>query len=147
MLSEIGTCRCCGEQRAIFKYGFCANCYKYKIQKKYILNPKIKNVSKNAQYALINEINEKQVDINVKELAKKYGLSMARVYKILQAYFDTVFVKRDENEPAYIHETSGETSKLDLAYNKEKDVLEVSCNKGKYEIAGNQIREILKTML
>lgn len=137
---NLGKCKCCGEERLIYKDGFCQNCYKYKIKKKYILNPKIKNVSSVAQYGLINEISEKQTDINVGELARKYGLSRQRVYKIIESYFDIVYIRSDNNKQFQ----NQEDLELELTYKEESDTIIISGIYGKRLIINaSDLRNIL----
>lgn len=141
---EIGVCKCCGENKSIFRDGFCRGCYEYKVQKKYVLNPKIKQVRKDAPFELLNAINDKGTNINVVELSEQFNVSKTRIYQILKKYFDIEYVSRDTGSKIEAK------VKMKISYDYPTDTINlVSENGVSFEINAQELREILsqiKTM-
>ena len=139
---NFGICRCCEQEKLIYKDGFCKNCYTFKVQRKYVLNPKVKRSPKNAPYDLINEINDRQINISITSLAEKYGLSRQRVHKIIESYFDIVYVKYDGKKEFIKNEDVEVELKVD--YDDENDMILLKGIKGKIiKINAKHLREVL----
>lgn len=92
----VSVCRRCGKEKPIYKEGFCYDCFMNKIDKIYLLKPRIKYRA-NMPKQLIEEIaNNKYFD--KKEIVMKYGISMQRLYQILNTYFDIAYIDREPAE-------------------------------------------------
>ena len=133
-----GNCKCCGEYKSIWKDGFCKSCYDYKIQKKYVLNPKVKNVRKDIPYDILNYINDKGVNVNAIEISEKFGISRARVYQILNRYFDIEYVKRETNQVITTNDVE-----LKVLYDLSKDDIILFGNNTNFRINAQDLRNIL----
>lgn len=90
----IDLCKRCGKPKAIFKDGFCKDCYTTKIEKIYVLKPYTK-FHANTQVALIEEI-ANNPHFDKKEITEKYCISLTRLYAILNKYFDKIYVDKEK---------------------------------------------------
>lgn len=89
----IERCKLCGKVKSIFKEGFCKECYSNKIEKLYLPKPNMPKIRVDSKDELIQEVIDNP-RVDKKELAVKYGISIQRVYQILNRYFDIVYVER-----------------------------------------------------
>lgn len=85
----VDRCVYCGKENKIYKLGYCKSCYDLMLTDKYILNPdndfKDKNIKNMVEYFLKNPT------IKKKTLAKKFNISIQKVYYYLKKH--TICIK------------------------------------------------------
>lgn len=77
-------CKYCGKENIIYKFGYCIQCYKLILKKKYILNPN-SNFTNAKEKELIDYF-LKHPETPKSKLAKKYKISISTVYYYIQKY-------------------------------------------------------------
>lgn len=85
-------CKYCGKENIIYKLGYCIQCYKLMLKKKYILNPS-SNFKDAKEKGLIDYF-LKHPETSKEKLAKKYNVSISTVYYYIKKY--TICIKVED---------------------------------------------------